>query len=85
MAAATPPAIAPFEEDEDEDCGDESGPGPPVPPVITTIGEGDADVAVELKVTLGMVFLKIGPRALLLNPPSGDTNVAPPDGLRQGQ
>ena len=78
----TPPAMAPVEEGEDEDCVCEAG---PCPLVVTAVGEADADVAVEFKVTLGMVFLKMGPRALLLKPPGGDTNVAPPDGLRQGQ
>ena len=79
---ATPPATAPVEEDEDEDCVLEAG---PCPLVVLVVGEVDTDVDVEFKVNLGMVFLKMGPKALLLNPPGGDTNVAPPDGLRHGQ
>ena len=40
---------------------------------------------VELIVNLGIVFLNIGPKALSLNPPCGEINVAPPDGLKGGQ
>ena len=76
----TPPAMAPVEEDEDEDFVFEAG---PCPLLLSAVGEVDADVDVEFKVTLGIVFLKMGPSALLLNPPGGDNNVAPPDGLRQ--
>ena len=78
----TPPTTAPVEDDGCADCVCEAG---LCPLVVLAVGEADADVDVEFRVTLGMVFLKMGPRALLLNPPGGDTNVAPPDGLRQGQ
>ena len=77
----TPPTMAPVEEDGCEGGVCEAG----LCPVVAVVGEAEADVDVEFRVTLGMVFLNMGPRALLLNPPGGDTNVAPPDGLRQCQ
>lgn len=77
----TPPAMAPVEGDEEEDCLFDAG---PCPLLLSAVGDVDADVVVEFKVTLGMVFLKMGPKAVLLNPPGGETNLAPPDGLRQG-
>ena len=81
----TPPAMAPVEEDDDE--------AGPCPLLLLVVGDVDADVGADVDadadgefiVNLGMVFLKMASKALLLNPPGGDTNVAPPDGLRQGQ
>ena len=82
----TPPAMAPVGFDDDVDGIFEAG---PCPVLLVAVEDVDADVAadvdVEFMVTLGMVFLKMGSKALSLNPPGGETNVAPPDGLRQGQ
>ena len=59
----------------------------PVPLVAAEAEDADVDAAadVEFIVTLGMVFLKMVSKALSLKPPDGETNVAPPLGLRQGQ
>ena len=78
----TPPAMASIEFDVDEDGVVEAG---PCPLLLLAVGDMDADVDVEFIVTLGMVFLKMGPKALSLKPPAGETNVASPDGLRHGQ
>ncbi len=82
----TPPAMAPVEGEEDEDCKFEAA---PCPNLLLAVGDVDADVDadvdVDFIVTLGMVFLKMGPKALSLKPPAGETNVALPDGLIHGQ
>ena len=79
----TPPAMAPVDFDDDEDGIFELE---PCPLLLFAVGDVDADVDadvdVEFIVTLGMVFSKMGPKALSLKPPDGKTNVAPPDGLR---
>ena len=74
--------MAPVEGEEDEDGVFEAGPWPLL---LVAVGEVAADVDVVLIVTLGMVFSKMDPKALSLKPPAGETNVAPPDGLRHGQ
>ncbi len=76
----TPPAMAPVDFDDDEDGIFEARPC-----ALLLLAVGDVDADVDADVDLGMVFLKIGPSALSLKPPDGETNVAPPDGLRQGQ
>ena len=78
--------MAPVDFDDDEDGIFEAE---PCPLLLLAVGDVDADVDadvdVEFIVNLGMVFLKMEPKALSLKPPGGETNVAPPDGLRQGQ
>ena len=75
----TPPAMAPVEFDDDEDGTFEAE---PCPLLLLAVEDVDADADVEFIVTLGIVFLKMGPRALSLKPPDGETNVAPPAALR---
>ena len=77
-----PPSMAPIDFDDDDDGIFEAE---PCALVLLTVGDVDANVDAESIVTLGMVFLKMGPKALSLNPPDGEINVAPPEGLRQGQ
>lgn len=78
--------MAPVDFDDDEDGIFEAGPCPVLLTAVEDVDvDVDADVDVEFIVTLGMVFLNMGPKALSLKPPGGETNVAPPDGLRQRQ
>ena len=82
----TPPAMARVGFDDDEDGILEADPCPVLLVAVEDVGaDADVDVAVKFIVTLGMVFLKMGPKALSLKPPDGETNVAPPEGLRQSQ
>ena len=72
--------------DDDEDSMLEADPCPVLLVAVKDVGvDVDSDVAVEFIVTLGIVFLKMAPKALSLKPPDGETNVAPPEGLRQSQ
>ena len=82
----TPPAMAPVSFHDGEDGIFEAEPCPVLLVAVEAV-DADVDAAadVEFIVTLGMVFLKMVPKALSLKPPDGETNVAPPDGLRQGQ
>ena len=82
----TPPAVALVDFDDDKDGIFEAEPCPVLLMVVDDVDAGvDANVDVEFIVTLGMVFLKMGPKALSLKPSGGETSVAPPDGLRQRQ
>ena len=68
----TPSAMAPVKEDEDE--------AGPCPLLLVAAGDVDADVDadVEFILNLGMVFLKMAPKALSLSSPGGTTNVGRP-------
>lgn len=79
----TPPAMAPTGVDDDDDDEGFAFGAEPCPLVLFVAGDVDAEV--DLIVSLGTIFLNIGPRAPSLNPPCGETNVAPQMELKAGQ